>query len=362
MILHSSEPRYPKREGARGLPSVERRRIPATAVLCLALVTLPATWAHAPQRSKLASASAVRKSAAIPAKELAGTWYAKLNGRLFALLSLSYRGGRFSGKLTLPQYAPIGSDGYVRDFGSTVGTGSFAGAILKNGHLRFSIERNGKRDSFEFIRASRNCALLQRSTPKGMPGFRLHPWKLHRGSSALRFSSPGYPPRIVTLQQRLESMVRADQAVRTGKHIDMKAMEAVDARHRAEVMSIYKKYGWPKWSLVGHRAADNYWLLVQHQTPAIQRELLPAMRKAVNAKEASPVDYAYLYDRVMVGEGKPQHWGTQAACKDGKPVIDRVDDPVGLATRRKALHLAPEGEYRKMLIPGCRAMSPQTPK
>jgi hypothetical protein len=303
--------------------------------------------------SSSAEQNGARKTA-VPAHEPAGTWYAKLNGRLFALLFLAYRGGQFSGELTLPQFVSIGVDGYVEDFGRAVETGSFAGAVLKHGRIRFSMERGGNRDSFEFTPDSRNRAILQ--------AVGLHPWDLRRGGSALRFPSPSYSPQIVALQHKLTRMVRSDQAVRTGKQIDPKAMEAVDARHRAEVMSIYKKYGWPTWSLVGHHAAHNYWLLVQHQAPAIQRELLPSLRRAVAAKEASPQDYAYLYDRVMVGEGKPQRWGTQVACKEGKPVLDPVVDPAGLAARRKALHMGPEGEYVKMLDPMCRAMQPQRPK
>lgn len=357
MICHSPEQGHPKMESAQNRRRVVWKRLPAALVLCVALGSLPVAWANASQTGRSAGAAAIQKntrSAAIPGRELAGTWYAKLNGRLFALLSLNYRDGHFSGKLTLPRYVSVSADGRVEDFGRAVETGSFAGVLLKDGGIRFSMERNGTRDSFEFIPDGRNRAILQ---PVG-----LRPWKLRRGGSVLRFTSPRYPLRIVALQQRLKRMVSADQAVRTGKHIDMKAMEAVDAHHRAEVMSIYKKYGWPTWSLVGHRAAHDYWLLVQHQTPAVQRELLPALRRAVAAKKASPVEYAYLYDRVMVGEGKPQHWGTQVACKDGKPVIDRVDDPAGLASRRRALHLAREEEYMKMLVPMCRAMSPRAPK
>lgn len=296
------------------------------------------------------------------AKDLAGNWYARLDGRLFALLSLEYRDGRFSGKLTLPRHVQVGADGSVEDFGRQVETGNFSGATMNDGLLRFSMERNGSRDSFSFRPVSRNRAWLRAAESGGAAGFVLQPWGFRRASAPLHFTAPVYSARIVALQRELARMVRSDQAVRTGKHIDMKAMEAVDARHRAEVMNIYKKYGWPTWSLVGHRAAHDYWLLVQHQTPAVQRKLLLALRKAVAAKDASPVDYAYLYDRIMVGEGKPQHWGTQVSCKDGKGVLDPVDDPAGLAARRKALHLGPEDEYLKMLVPMCRAVAPEKAK
>jgi hypothetical protein len=72
------------------------------------------------------------------------------------------------------------------------------------------------------------------------------------------------------------------------------------------------------------------------------------MEQAAKSGEASMSDYAYLYDRVQVGLGKPQHWGSQTKCVNGKPVLDPVDDPAGLAQRRKELFMMPIEDYLKM--------------
>lgn len=98
-------------------------------------------------------------------------------------------------------------------------------------------------------------------------------------------------------------------------------------------------------SLAGKAAAHEFWLLVQHQTPEIQQRLLPALEKAAKSGDASMSDYAYLYDRVQMGMGKPQHWGSQMKCKGGKPVLYPVDDPAGLDARRKPLFMPSIGEY-----------------
>jgi hypothetical protein len=63
------------------------------------------------------------------------------------------------------------------------------------------------------------------------------------------------------------------------------------------------------------------------------------MERAVSEREASRSDYALLYDRVMVGEGKLQRWGSQTKCLDGKAVLDPVEDPGGLDNRRRALFM-----------------------
>jgi len=170
-------------------------------------------------------------------------------------------------------------------------------------------------------------------------------------------AQPPYPPRIRELRDRLRAMVQEDQDARLA--LSSARMEAVDAKNRPEVLRIFARYGWVANSLAGKDAADNFFLLVQHQTPEIQRRLLPTLEKAAKRGEASMSNYAYLYDRVQMGLNKPQHWGTQANCENGKPVLYPVDDPAGLDARRKELSLPPIREYlqMEMMVRFCAAMA-----
>ena len=79
------------------------------------------------------------------------------------------------------------------------------------------------------------------------------------------------------------------------------------------------------------------------------------MQRAVAAGEASQSNYVLLYDRVMKGEGKPQHWGTQTSCVNGEAVLDPVDDPAGLEQRRRELYLQPLDTYLKSMSETCRS-------
>src|SRR5207244_6160203 len=89
--------------------------------------------------------------------------------------------------------------------------------------------------------------------------------------------------------------------------------EAIDADNTAWLKDVVRRHGWPGCSLVGAEAANAAWLLVQHadRDPAFQRECLSLMEAAVAAGDASPADLAYLTDRVLRAEGKPQRYGTQ---------------------------------------------------
>jgi hypothetical protein len=77
------------------------------------------------------------------------------------------------------------------------------------------------------------------------------------------------------------------------------------------------------------------------------------MQQAMEKGEASRSDYAYLFDRVQMSLGKPQHWGSQVKCVNGLAVLYTVDDPAGLEERRRQLRLPPMREYMELVKPQC---------
>lgn len=60
-------------------------------------------------------------------------------------------------------------------------------------------------------------------------------------------------------------------------------------------------------------------------------------------------DIAYLTDRILVGTGKKQKYGTQANFKDGKVVAAPIDDELHVDERREALGVEPLKEYLKLI-------------
>lgn len=46
-----------------------------------------------------------------------------------------------------------------------------------------------------------------------------------------------------------------------------------------------------------------------------------------------------MFDRLAVAEGRPQRFGTQVVCVDGKQVVDwpNIEDPDNVEERRRAM-------------------------
>ena len=124
-------------------------------------------------------------------------------------------------------------------------------------------------------------------------------------------------------------------------------LRAVDTENTARLKELIAQKGWPGKTLVGKRAANAAWLLVQHADldPAFQKQCLPLLEKAVAAGEAEGAQLAYLTDRVLVAEKKPQRYGSQFHEVDGKLVPQPIEDEARVDERRAAVGLGTLAEY-----------------
>jgi hypothetical protein len=123
-----------------------------------------------------------------------------------------------------------------------------------------------------------------------------------------------------------------------------------DQKNLRWMKGIVGKHGWPGKSLVGVIGAQNAWLLVQHADA--DRDFQELCLKQMQAKppgEVEPRHLAYLTDRVLVGRGKKQKYGTQAEFRNGKAVPSPIDEEATVDQRRKAVGLEPLAEYLKTL-------------
>jgi hypothetical protein len=76
-----------------------------------------------------------------------------------------------------------------------------------------------------------------------------------------------------------------------------------------------------------------------------QRQCLQLLQAAVAAGDSRPIELAYLTDRVRVGEGRPQVYGTQLTLVDGELVPQPIEDEAHVDERRGAIGLEPLAEY-----------------
>jgi hypothetical protein len=122
------------------------------------------------------------------------------------------------------------------------------------------------------------------------------------------------------------------------------------ARHQPLLEKIVRQYGYPGFRQVGPKSANNFWLLVQHADahPDFQRRMLKLMLAEVKRKNADPVNYAYLTDRVAINAGQPEEYGTQVEYSGpglGKAVPKSLRDPAHVDQRRAVIGMEPLGEY-----------------
>lgn len=125
-------------------------------------------------------------------------------------------------------------------------------------------------------------------------------------------------------------------------------MTAVDTENREWLKKVIAKEGWLGASKVGREGAHGAWLLVQHADRDLefQKECLELM-KALPEEEVAKVDIAYLTDRVLCAENKPQLYGTQVVVNDGKAELKEVADREQLDERRASVGLEPIEDYLK---------------
>ena len=145
------------------------------------------------------------------------------------------------------------------------------------------------------------------------------------------------------IADEIVKMSEVDQQMRKSGQWDA----SIDIVNTQRMKEIVEHMGWPTRSKVGGSASEMAWLLVQHADldRAFQKECL-ALMKAQAAGEVSPANIAYLEDRVRVGEGRPQVYGTQFYADEAGNFGPRpIEDPDHVDERRQAVGLQPLSEY-----------------
>ncbi len=153
------------------------------------------------------------------------------------------------------------------------------------------------------------------------------------------------------LHDELLKRMRADQDVRMAEKVDVSKMMAIDADNTAWMKQVVEKHGWPGRSMVGPDGAQAAWLLVQHadDAAAFQRRCLDLLAAAQEKGEATAVQVAYLTDRVLMHERRPQIYGTQFHTVDDKLQPFPIANEGEVDARRAAIGLEPISEYAKRM-------------
>lgn len=126
-------------------------------------------------------------------------------------------------------------------------------------------------------------------------------------------------------------------------------MHKKDSTNLISIKKIIDHYGWLGEDVIGEEGNSTLFLVIQHSDQKTQEKYLPVMREAVKKGNAKASALALLEDRVALGQGKKQIYGSQIILdpKTGKDTLAPIEDFVNVDKRREAVGLEPLEEYVK---------------
>jgi hypothetical protein len=150
---------------------------------------------------------------------------------------------------------------------------------------------------------------------------------------------------------RREYIAAQTQYGRESKQVDSlgNIMMFKDSINLILIKEILNTHGWVGPDKVGGQANQTLFLVIQHADLATQQKYLPMMRDAVKNKNASSNSLALLEDRVALGEGKRQLYGSQIGYDEAtqKSYVLPLEDPDNVDKRRAEMGLGPIADYVK---------------
>jgi hypothetical protein len=126
-----------------------------------------------------------------------------------------------------------------------------------------------------------------------------------------------------------------------------KVINTKDSANLIKVQNILDTKGWLGADAIGQQGNQTLFLVIQHSKQKVQEKYLPMMREAVKNGKASGSSLALLEDRVALGQGKKQIYGSQIGRNNttNKPYILSLEDPDNVDKRRANVGLDPLAEY-----------------
>ncbi len=130
-------------------------------------------------------------------------------------------------------------------------------------------------------------------------------------------------------------------------------MKLVHEKNNKRIKEIIREYGWPGYSMVGKDGCHAAWLIVQHAIlePELQKNALALLKEAANKNEADMKMVAFLEDRLLMIEGKPQVYGTQHVVDKttNRLVPYEIVDVANVNARRTKIGMEPLEEKTQEL-------------
>lgn len=124
-------------------------------------------------------------------------------------------------------------------------------------------------------------------------------------------------------------------------------IEIVDSINIKSLSSIINKGGWPGINIAGEEGNLTAFLILQHSNVEIQKKYNHLVKSSMKQGFTPKYLYAYLEDRILVGEGKAQKYGTQLEfnSKTGKYEVMLLESAEKVNGLRRIVGLPPLQSY-----------------
>ena len=114
-------------------------------------------------------------------------------------------------------------------------------------------------------------------------------------------------------------------------------MAEQDPKNLQVVIDHLPPEGWYLRSRYGDEVATTAFLVIQHSNLETWQRFVPVLEPLVAQGEVSGPSYALMYDRLALAEQRPQRYGSQVACQDGRWVAMYLEAPETVDERRRAI-------------------------
>jgi hypothetical protein len=152
-------------------------------------------------------------------------------------------------------------------------------------------------------------------------------------------------------QQLLEKLSKSGELADWKDDVHPELKKVLE-RNTKRVKEIIADNDWPGISNVGEKGSTAMWLIVQHSVldQIFMQSCVPILERQVKNNEAKGWQLAFLRDRTLMQQDKPQIYGTQHIDdKDGVVKPYKIQDPEKVDEFRKELGLEPLAEKTALL-------------
>lgn len=124
-------------------------------------------------------------------------------------------------------------------------------------------------------------------------------------------------------------------------------MNEKDSINLVKIEKILNKYGWLGADVIGEQGNETLFLVIQHSDLETQLKYLPMMREAVKKGNAKGTNFALLVDRIEMGKGNRQIYGSQIKIDGDEFYVYPIIEPEKVNERRAEIGLGCIEEYVK---------------